>query len=257
METRVTFLGTGTSQGVPLIACRCPVCLSDDPFDKRLRSSVMVETDGLSIVIDSGPDFRQQMLRVNAEKLDALIFTHEHKDHIAGMDDIRAFNYVNRKAVDIYATLQVQAALQREYQYIFSEFRYPGIPEINMHTIANNKDFMIGRVRITPIEVIHYKLPVLGFRINNFTYITDANYIANSEKEKIWGSKVLVLNALRKEKHISHFTLQEAIDLARELQVPEVYFTHISHQMGFHRVVNQSLPDGMHLAYDGLQVSVH
>jgi phosphoribosyl 1,2-cyclic phosphate phosphodiesterase len=256
MKTRVTFTGTGTSQGVPLIACKCPVCLSEDTHDKRLRSSVKIEVDGLVIVIDSGPDFRQQMLRSQTENLDALIFTHEHKDHIAGMDDIRAFNYVNQRAVDVYATLQVQAALRREYQYIFSETRYPGIPEVTIHTIANNEDFMVGDVRITPIEVLHYKLPVLGFRVNDFTYITDANFISAEEKQKIRGSKVLVLNALRKEKHISHFTLGEAIALADELEIPEVYFTHISHQLGFHKVVDAALPKGKHLAYDGLELEI-
>jgi phosphoribosyl 1,2-cyclic phosphate phosphodiesterase len=256
METRVTFTGTGTSQGIPLIACRCPVCMSDDPHDKRLRSSIKIEVDGQVIVIDSGPDFRQQMLRTNTEKLDALIFTHEHKDHIAGMDDIRAFNYINNKAVDVYATLQVQAALKREYQYIFTEFRYPGIPEINLHTIQRDEVFTVGRTHITPIEVLHYKLPVLGFRIYDFTYITDANFISEPEKEKIRGSKVLVLNALRKEKHISHYTLQEAIDLATELEIPEVYFTHISHQLGKHQDIDPALPQGMHLAYDGLELTV-
>ncbi len=256
METRVTFTGTGTSQGVPLIACRCPVCLSEDPRDKRLRSSVKIEVNGLTIVIDSGPDFRQQMLRSGTEKLDALIFTHEHKDHIAGMDDIRAFNYINKKPIDVYATIQVQAALQREYQYIFADFRYPGIPEVNIHTIANNTDFNVGDVKVTPIEVLHYKLPVLGFRISDFTYITDANFISEPEKQKIRGSKVLVLNALRKEKHISHYTLQEAIALADELGVPEVYFTHISHQLGSHSDVSSALPAGKHLAYDGLQVII-
>ncbi len=256
METRVTFTGTGTSQGVPLIACKCPVCLSEDPRDKRLRSSIKIEVSGLTLVIDSGPDFRQQMLRSGTEKLDGLIFTHEHKDHIAGMDDIRAFNYINKKAVDVYASVQVQAALHREYQYIFSDFRYPGIPEVNMHTIANNEDFNIGDVKITPIEVLHYKLPVLGFRINDFTYITDANFISDSEKEKIKGSRILVLNALRKEKHISHYTLQEAIALTDELGVPEVYFTHISHQLGKHAEVSPTLPPGKNLAFDGLQITL-
>ncbi len=257
MNARVTFLGTGTSQGVPLIACKCPVCTSHDTHDKRLRSSIKIEIEGLDLVIDSGPDFRQQMLRSGTEKLDGLIFTHEHKDHIAGMDDIRAFNYVHQRAVDVYASLQVQTALRREYQYIFSEIRYPGIPEINLHTIDGQQPFHIGPVHITPIEVMHYKLPVLGFRILDFTYITDANFISETEKDKIRGSKILVLNALRKEKHIRHYTLQEAIDLGKELGVQELYLTHISHQLGLHKEVSATLPAGVHLAYDGLQVSIN
>lgn len=256
MSVKVTFLGTGTSQGVPLIACNCKVCSSNDPLDKRLRTSVKVEVNNTTIIIDSGPDFRQQMLRSETKKIDALIFTHEHKDHIAGMDDIRAFNYVHKLPVDVFASEQVQVALRREYQYIFADFKYPGIPEINLFTIANNQNFKVNDIEITPIEVLHYKLPVLGFRIGDFTYITDANAISDSEKEKIKGSKVLVLNALRHEKHISHFTLSEAIALVQELDVPEAYFTHISHQLGLHHEVDATLPEGMHLAYDGLSVNI-
>jgi phosphoribosyl 1,2-cyclic phosphate phosphodiesterase len=256
MSVKVTFLGTGTSQGVPLIACYCKVCSSNNPLDKRLRTSVRVEVGDTTIVIDSGPDFRQQMLRSETKKIDALIFTHEHKDHIAGMDDIRAFNYVNKLPVDVFASEQVQVALRREYQYIFADFKYPGIPEINLYTIANNHPFHVNEVKVIPIEVLHYKLPVLGFRIGDFTYITDANAITEAEKEKIKGSKVLVLNALRHEKHISHFTLSEAIELVRELDVPEAYFTHISHQLGLHHEVDAELPVGMHLAYDGLSFEV-
>ena len=256
MSVKVTFLGTVTSQGVPLIACNCKVCSSNDPLDKRLRTSVKVEVNNTTIIIDSGPDFRQQMLRSETKKIDALIFTHEHKDHIAGMDDIRAFNYVHKLPVDVFASEQVQVALRREYQYIFADFKYPGIPEINLFTIANNQNFKVNDIEITPIEVLHYKLPVLGFRIGDFTYITDANAISDSEKEKIKGSKVLVLNALRHEKHISHFTLSEAIALVQELDVPEAYFTHISQQLGLHHEVDATLPEGMHLAYDGLSVNI-
>ena len=256
MSVKVTFLGTGTSQGVPLIACNCKVCSSNNPLDKRLRTSVKVEVGDTTIIIDSGPDFRQQMLRSETKKIDALIFTHEHKDHIAGMDDIRAFNYIHKLPVDVFASQQVQVALRREYQYIFADFKYPGIPEINLFTIANNQSFNVNDVEIIPIEVLHYKLPVLGFRIGDFTYITDANAISDIEKEKIKGSKVLVLNALRHEKHISHFTLSEAIALVQELDVPEAYFTHISHQLGLHHEVDATLPEGMHLAYDGLSVNI-
>ncbi|MDP2175699.1 MAG: MBL fold metallo-hydrolase [Bacteroidota bacterium] len=253
---KATFLGTGTSQGVPLIGCKCLICQSANPKDKRLRSSIKIEVDGQTLVIDSGPDFRQQMLRSGTEQLDALIFTHEHKDHIAGMDDIRAFNYINKKAIDVYASLQVQRALKREYQYIFADIKYPGIPEINLKTISKNESFLVQDTLVTPIEVFHYMLPVLGFRINDFTYITDANFIAEEEKQKIRGSKVLVLNALRNEKHISHYTLSEAIALAQELEVPEVYFTHISHQLGLHEDVTKELPQGIYLAYDGLEVKL-
>lgn len=256
MKSRVTFLGTGTSQGVPLIACTCRVCSSEDPLNKRLRSSIRIESAGKNIVIDSGPDFRQQMLRSHTTRLDALLFTHEHKDHIAGMDDIRAYNYIHRTPIDVYASAQVQEALRREYQYIFSDFKYPGIPEINLHTIEKDRDFMVGELRVIPIGVMHYRLPVLGFRIHDFTYITDANFISDAEKEKIRGSKVLVLNALRHEKHISHFTLEEAIALVRELEVPEAYFTHISHQLGLHHEIEAQLPEGMHLAYDGLELEI-
>lgn len=256
MPIKVTFLGTGTSQGVPLIGCRCAVCTSTDPLNKRLRSSIKIESDNKCFVIDSGPDFRQQMLRTDTRTLDALIFTHEHKDHIAGMDDIRAYNYTQNKAIDVFASEQVQVALRREYQYIFSDFKYPGIPEINLHTIDKDHVFDVFGTEFIPIEVLHYKLPVLGFRVGDFTYITDANFISETEKEKIKGSKVLVLNALRKEKHISHYTLDEAIALVKELEVPTAYFTHISHQLGLHNDVNSSLPDGMHLAYDGLQIEI-
>jgi len=253
---QITFLGTGTSQGVPLIACQCKVCKSSNFKDNRLRSSIQIDINGKVLVIDSGPDFRQQMLRNNTLQLDGLIFTHEHKDHIAGMDDIRAFNYINQKAIDVYATFNVQAALRREFQYIFSDFKYPGIPEIDFITISPDSDFMAAEVPITPIEAIHYKLPVLGFRINDFTYITDANFIDNKNKDKIRGSKVLVLNALRHEKHISHFTLKEAIEVAKGLEIPEVYFTHISHQLGLHDEINNSLPHGMYLAWDELKITL-
>lgn len=255
MKIKATILGSGTSQGVPLIACNCLVCGSNNKKDKRLRSSIKIEVDNKTFVIDSGPDFRQQMLRSNTKQLNALIFTHEHKDHIAGMDDIRAFNYVNKSAIDVYATNRVEEALKREYAYIFSDEKYPGIPEINLINIEN-KPFVVQGVKIVPIQVFHYKLPVLGFRIGDFTYITDANYISDEEKNKIKGSKVLIINALRREPHISHFTLDEAIALALELKVPEVYFTHISHQLGLHDIVEKELPQGVFLAYDGMEIIV-
>lgn len=252
---KVTFLGTGTSQGVPLIGCTCEVCSSESTFDKRLRSSIQIDINDKVFVIDSGPDFRQQMLRAKTKKLDALIFTHEHKDHISGMDDIRAFNYLNKKVIDVYASLPVQAALKREYQYVFAEKKYPGIPQINLITI-DSTPFFIDGIEVIPIEVFHFKMPVLGFRIQDFTYITDANFISEKEKEKIKGSKVLVLNALKKEKHISHFTLDEAISLAQELEIPTVYFTHISHQLGLHKEVSKILPSNMFLAFDELVIEI-
>ena len=252
---KITFLGTGTSQGIPLIACPCSVCTSVDTRDKRLRSSVLIEQDGKNFVIDTGPDFRQQMLRVNAKTLNAVIFTHEHKDHIAGFDDIRAFNYIQKKKMDVYASVNVQNAIRREFAYIFSDVKYPGIPEINLHTIDREK-FSIEGVEFIPVEVKHYKMPVLGFRIGDFTYITDANYIPEEEKKKIKGSKILVLNALRRETHISHFTFDEAIELAQELKAETTYFTHISHQLGSHNDVEKELPVNIKLAYDGLVIEL-
>lgn len=251
----VTFLGTGTSQGVPVIACDCEVCRSADPLDKRLRSSVLVEVDGQVIVIDSGPDFRYQMLRAGVKSLNAIVFTHEHKDHIAGMDDIRAFNYRQNNAIDIYATERVQEALKREFAYVFAEYKYPGIPEVNLHTI-DLEPFKVGPTKFTPIEVLHYKLPVLGFRINDFTYITDAKTISKTERQKIKGTRTLVINALQMEKHISHFTFEEAIEFAREINAKTTYFTHISHRLGKHATITGYLPPNMHLAYDGLRIQV-
>lgn len=251
----VTFLGTGTSQGVPVIACSCEVCTSADPRDNRLRSAIMIESDDKTIVIDSGPDFRYQMLRENVKKLDAIVFTHEHKDHIAGMDDIRAFNYFQNAPVDIYATERVQIALRREFAYVFAEFKYPGIPQVNIHTIDHNP-FNIGNIRFIPVEVMHYKLPVLGFRINDFTYITDAKTVAQSEVEKIKGTKTLVINALQTESHISHFTLDEALLFAQEVGAEKTYLTHISHRLGRYEDISAQLPAGIELAYDGLKLEI-
>lgn len=252
---KVTFLGTGTSQGIPLIACGCDVCSSENAKDKRLRVSIMIEVDGKNIVIDSGPDFRQQMLREKVKTLEAIVFTHEHKDHVAGLDDVRAFNYFTGRHLDVYANEQVQVALKREFHYIFSGDNYPGIPKVNVITIDTDP-FLVSGVKFTPIQVLHYKLPVLGFRVNDFTYITDANYIAEEEIEKIKGTKVLVLNALRREKHISHFTLMEALELVKKINPDKAYLTHISHQMGLHDEVSKELPSNVELAYDGLQLEL-
>lgn len=248
---KITFLGTGTSQGVPVIACECPVCLSGDPHDERLRTSLLLETGNLTLLFDAGPDFRQQMLRAKVKKLDAILITHEHKDHIAGMDDVRAFNYKSQDAIDIFAEERVQKAIKREFSYVFSENKYPGIPKMRLNDIPDYQ-FRVKGLNVIPVRVHHMNLEILGFRIGNFAYITDANYIPELSKEKLFGVKYLVINALRKEKHISHFSLREAIDFTREISPRKAFITHISHQMGLHSIVNQELPQGIVLAYDGL-----
>ena len=236
-----------------MIACPCPVCHSTDSKDKRLRSSILVESLTTRIVVDTTPDFRYQMLRADVTRLDAVLFTHPHKDHIAGLDDIRAFNFFSGKPMPIYSNDMTQEVIIREFPYAFTDFRYPGVPEIQLNTIATDP-FMIGDILVEPIQVWHLKMPVLGFRFGSFTYITDANRIDESEKAKIRGSGIIVLNALRKEKHISHFNLEEAIAMARELGIPRAYFTHISHQLGKHADVMPELPPGMELAFDGLSI---
>jgi phosphoribosyl 1,2-cyclic phosphate phosphodiesterase len=253
---KITFLGTGTSQGVPLIACDCEVCQSTDTHDKRLRSSILVQVNGLDLVVDSGPDFRQQMLRAELKKLDGLIFTHAHKDHIAGLDDIRGFNFKMKTAVDVYCTEQVEHQMRQEFQYIFHEHRYPGIPEVNLHRIGKDQVFDVKGFLVKPVEVMHYMLPVLGFRFGDFVYITDANFISDTEKEKIKGCHTLVLNALRVDAHISHFSLHEALQLIDELKPKKAYLTHISHQLGKYADVEKTLPPDVHLAYDCLEINL-
>ncbi len=248
----VTILGSGTSQGVPLIGCQCPTCTSEDLRDQRLRASIMIESEHTRIVIDAGPDFRQQLLKARVKSLDAVVFTHEHKDHIAGLDDVRAFNYLQHKNIPVYASEQVQTALKREFAYIFAGNDYPGIPKIDLHTITN-APIQINDIKLIPINVWHYKMKVKVFRVNDFTYITDANKIDAEEKEKIKGSKIIIINALRKEPHISHFTFQEAIDFVAEMQPEQAYFTHISHQLGEHRMVEKELPKNIRLGFDGLK----
>ena len=253
---KVTFLGTGTSQGIPVIACSCSVCTSLDYRDKRLRSSVFIETDeGLNMVVDSGPDFRQQMLRERIKEAHALLLTHEHKDHTAGLDDIRAFNFRNNMVMPVYGRKNVLEQLKREFAYIFQNSDYPGIPRVQLREIDNGS-FTVGNVWVTPILTYHYKLPVFGYRIKDFTYITDANRIPDEELKKIKGSKVLVLNALQKEPHVSHFTLEEAVALARTIGAEKTYFTHISHRMGLHADVQAELPEGVFLAFDGLKITI-
>lgn len=231
-----------------------PVCLSDDPKDKRLRSSVLVEVDGKNLVIDTGPDFRQQMLRVGAERLDAILFTHEHKDHIAGFDDIRPF-YFKQGALNVYCEQRVQESIHKSFDYMFTDYKYPGVPEVNIELIGEDP-FEAAGILVTPLSVLHYKLPVLGFRIGDFSYITDANQIPPATMDRLSGSKVLVLNALRKTDHISHFNLEQAIEVAQEVGAERTYFTHISHLLGFHAEVEAELPKGIHLAYDELLIEV-
>ncbi|MFQ3575164.1 MAG: MBL fold metallo-hydrolase [Cytophagales bacterium] len=248
---KVIFLGTGTSQGVPVIACDCAVCNSLDYRDKRLRTSVYVECDDVSIVIDPGPDFRQQMLVNRIKKVDAILFTHEHKDHTAGLDDIRAFNHKYNYDMPIFGSAKVIEQLKNEFKYIFSEDTYPGIPRIEPH-IIENEAFQFRGLTIIPILVYHYKLPVFGFRINDFTYITDAKTIDEKELNKTKGSRFSVLNALQKAAHISHLTLEEAINIAQNWDVERTYFTHLSHVMGTHAETEKLLPQNIFIAYDGL-----
>ena len=238
-----------------MIGCSCAVCTSSNPKDKRLRSSILVESPTTTIVVDTTPDFRCQMLRIHNTKLDAVLFTHPHKDHIAGLDDIRAYNFFQQQPMDVYANALTAEALKREFAYVFADKRYPGIPQINLHTI-DETPFELGDINIQPFTVWHHKMPVFGFRFGKFTYITDANKIDNPVKEQLKGSDVIVLNALRNEQHISHFTLNEAIALVEELQIPNAYFTHISHQLGKHDDVEKTLPPGVHLGYDGLVLTI-
>jgi len=251
----ITLLGTGTSQGVPVIGCGCEVCISENPKDNRLRTSIHIEIENKSIVIDTGPDFRQQMLREKITNLDAVIFTHHHKDHVAGMDDIRSFNFLQEKPMPIYANNSTKEQLQKEFQYVFNPNGYGGAPRVLYNEITNYP-FDIEGIPIKPVEVFHHKLPILGFRIQDFTYITDANYISDEECEKIIGSKVLVINALQKKPHISHFTLDEAIQQIEKINPGKAYLTHISHKMGLHAEVSKQLPENTYLAYDGLKITL-
>ena len=252
---QLSFLGTGTSQGIPVITCRCGVCTSSDPRDKRLRSSILVETGGKTIIIDTGPDFRQQMLRSGVQNLDAVLYTHGHRDHIAGLDDIRAFNFVTRRPMDIYAEERVIRALQNEFPYVFAERRYPGIPRVNVQVIGTSP-FTVNSIGIIPVRALHYRLPVLGFRIGSMAYVTDANHIPEEEMLKLEGLKVLVICALRQKEHISHYNLDQALAVIRRVRPQSAYLTHIGHQMGLHEEVDNGLPGGVHLAYDELVLSI-
>jgi phosphoribosyl 1,2-cyclic phosphate phosphodiesterase len=255
-EMKITFLGTGTSQGVPVIACSCRVCSNSDLKDKRYRSSVLIEIDNRAIVIDTGPDFRSQMLANHVQRLDAVLFTHEHKDHVAGLDDIRPFNFKQQAPISVYASDRVEQAIKREFHYIFAEKKYPGIPEITLHEIDLEPFTLFENIQIIPIEVKHYLMPVLGFRINNFTYITDAKTIAEKEIEKIKGTEVLVINALRIESHPAHFNLDEALQFIDLIKPKKAFLTHISHLFGTHKEIEQMLPKNVYVSYDGLQFDI-
>lgn len=239
-----------------MIACDCEVCLSGAAEDKRLRSSILIQYGGKNIVVDTGPDFRYQMLRAGIQRLDAVLYTHAHKDHVAGLDDIRAFNRKQGEPIDLYADEYVQHALKREFHYAFDPHAYFGVPQIRLNGIDSHSDFELYGRKIVPIEVLHYKMPVLGFRIGDFTYITDAKTINESEISKIRGTKYLVLNALQTQTHISHFTLEEAIQMAQHIGAEKTYFTHISHNMGLHASFHDVLPSNIAFAYDGLEISL-
>jgi phosphoribosyl 1,2-cyclic phosphate phosphodiesterase len=252
---KITFLGTGTSQGVPVIACRCNVCISENTKDKRLRSSILIETDGNTIVIDTGPDFRQQMLREDIRSLDAVLFTHAHKDHVAGLDDVRSFNFISKNPIDIFCSSQVLRSLKKEFSYIFSGVQYPGIPKVNINIIDDSM-FYINQTKIIPIKALHYKLPVLGFRIKDFVYLTDLSTISEKEKKKMYNADLIVLDSLRKDPHISHLCLEESLELLKELKPKKAYLIHISHLMGLNDAVNKELPENIQLSYDGLKIDL-
>lgn len=255
MKIEATFLGTGTSQGVPVIACDCEVCNSDDPRDKRLRSSLLLKIGEQHFVIDAGPDFRQQMLRENVRNLRAILLTHEHVDHIFGLDDIRSFNWVQGHATDIYAESRVQEAIRRIFHYVFADFKYPGIPEMKLHKI-DGEPFQVEGINIIPIRCYHHKLPVYGFRVGDLTYITDTNSIPEEELEKVYGTRILIINALRRQKHISHFSLEEALEIAKMVQPEKTYVTHMSHEFGKFSDIQSILPENVFIACDGLKIEI-
>lgn len=255
VKIEATFLGTGTSQGVPVIACDCAVCKSTDLKDKRLRSSLLLKINGQNFVIDAGPDFRQQMLREKLFTMRAILLTHEHVDHIFGLDDIRSFNWVQKSPVDIYAEARVQEAIKRIFNYVFADHKYPGIPKMKLHMVSG-RSFKIDEIKFTPIRCFHHKLPVYGYRVGDLTYITDTNFIPEEEVQKISGTKILIINALRKAEHISHFNLSEALEVIQKIQPEKAYLTHLSHAFGKHEEIQKELPENVFVGYDGLTVKI-
>lgn len=253
----LSFLGTGTSQGVPVVTCNCPVCLSNNPRDCRLRSSVLVKTDlGSSILIDIGPDFRYQMLREGINHIDAILITHAHRDHVAGIDDIRPFNYTQQSKIKLYTNRLASDILQHDYGYIFDSHIYPGLPEVDLITVSGDTSFDVARQNVIPVKAMHKDMPILGFRLDKLAYITDANYIEDSELTKLSGVDVLVINALCQEKHFSHFSLQESLQIIEKIAPAKAYITHVSHKMGLYDEVEHILPKDVHLAYDGLHLNI-
>jgi phosphoribosyl 1,2-cyclic phosphate phosphodiesterase len=261
---RLSFMGTGTSQGIPMIGCNCNVCKSENPKDNRLRSSALIDYKGFRILIDAGPDFRQQMIREGVSNLDAILLTHEHKDHTGGLDDVRALNYINGKALPIYCEERVLRSLEKEYSYAFEENRYPGVPEFDIRVIDNNAFYIerenglskVPGLEVIPIRVYHYKLPIFGYRIGDIAYITDANRIDDESYKLLNNVKVLVVNTVRHAKHISHFSLSEAIEVAKRIGAERTFLTHLSHQIGTHDQLSAELPPGIYAAWDGLTIEI-
>jgi phosphoribosyl 1,2-cyclic phosphate phosphodiesterase len=255
LHIEATLLGTGTSQGVPVIACDCEVCNSSDSKDKRLRTSLLLKINKQNFVIDAGPDFRAQMLKEKVNSLRAILLTHEHVDHMFGLDDIRSFNWIQKRPADIYAEERVQEAIKRIFHYVFANFKYPGVPKMNLHQV-NDNPFKIDGIEFIPIRCFHHKLPVYGFRVGALTYITDTNFIPAEEMEKIKGSRILIINCLRKEKHISHFNLEEALEVIQQISPEKAYLTHISHDFGKHADIEKLLPENVFVGYDGGKIMI-